>query len=542
MKRLALFFKLLKITTIPVVTLSLLSNTNLHAQGPTLPFTESWSSVNTSSGGRFIPSSPYTLNGIKYSWTGGTGINIQIGQDGGVGGSKSFQITNFSGSPFVLTIESADGSEFDLESFQASGGFGSGTISMKPFKDGSELSGCNNPSVSAGFIFSKIEPNDDYFNNVDKVEMEFSASGVLDDLQFLEAGTNSPACGGGVSDTNPPLFDIGPSVSSVTISDFTLEASIDEAGDVFYVVLASGAAAPTAAEVINGTGSGGVSTIASGSALDLADPFSLSALVSGLSSGTTYSVYVVARDDESPPNVQMDPTKVDVTTLAPTSATVAATVLLEGAFNGVSMNTTLSSSIPLIQPYNFNGHSAGSASSIPSGAVDWVLVELREAASATTANNATKVGSAAGFLMSDGSIKATDGIDDLTISLSGNSHADFFVVVYHRNHLPIMSANTISESGGTYTIDFTTSSSHTYQGTTALSSLSGGKFGMIAGDQNADGEINGADLTNWRSQNGGVYSYSGSSADFNLDGQVNSVDRNDHQRPNAGKSRQVPSN
>ena len=227
---------------------------------------------------------------------------------------------------------------------------------------------------------------------------------------------------------------------------------------------------------------------------------------------------------------------------APTSATVAATVFLEGAYNGTNLNTTITSSIPLSQPYSFNGHSGGSASGIPSGAVDWVLVELREAASAATANNGAKVGSAAGFLMSDGRIKATNGTDDLSVFLSGNSGAEFFVVIYHRNHLPIMSANAISESGSAYTIDFTTSSSNTYQGTSALSSLAGSKFGMVAGDQNSDGQVNSTDLTNWRVQNGGAFNYTGSSADFNLDGQVNAVDRNDYQQPNSGKSRQVPSN
>lgn len=226
--------------------------------------------------------------------------------------------------------------------------------------------------------------------------------------------------------------------------------------------------------------------------------------------------------------------------LAPVSATVSASTLLEGAYNGATLNTTLNTSIPTTQPYSTNGHSGGeTAGSIPAGAVDWVLVELREAASAATALASTKVGSAAGFLMSDGSIKATDGTSNLTISLSGNTGSDFFVVVYHRNHLPIMSASAQSASS-TLTIDFTSASATVYQGTSAVSALSGGKFGMIAGDADGDGDVDGTDLTTWRGQNGGTFGYNTTNGDFNLDGVINALDRNDYQQKNTSKTSQVP--
>lgn len=228
----------------------------------------------------------------------------------------------------------------------------------------------------------------------------------------------------------------------------------------------------------------------------------------------------------------------------PTSATIAASVFLEGAYNGTNLNTTINSSIPSAQPYSgatYNNHAGTENASAPATAVDWVLVELREAGSAAAAANSTKVGSAAGFLMSDGTIKATDGTSDLTVSLSGNTGADFYVVVYHRNHLPIMSANAISESSGTYSIDFTSNSANTYQTTTALASLSGSKFGMPSGDIDQDGDVDATDLSTWRTNNGGTFSYSGSGAsDLNLDGVVNAVDRNDFHQKNTSKSRQVP--
>ena len=226
---------------------------------------------------------------------------------------------------------------------------------------------------------------------------------------------------------------------------------------------------------------------------------------------------------------------------APTSATVAATVFLEGAFNGTNLNTTLNTDIPTSQPYNNNGHAGGeNVGSVPANAVDWVLVELREAGSAAAALNATRVGSAAGFLMNDGSIKATDGTSNLTISLAGNTGSEFFVVIYHRNHLPIMSASAVSESSSLYTIDFTSASANTYLGVSGLASLSGGKFGMLAGDADGDGDVDATDLTTWQSQNGTEFTYGSSNGDFNLDGEINAVDRNDFQQKNNTKTSKVP--
>ncbi|MFY0591813.1 hypothetical protein [Roseivirga sp.] len=376
-------------------------------------------------------------------------------------------------------------------------------------------------------------------------------TGLAIDATYTNAINNIPSqITIGTTDTDAPVFDVAPATSSVTASGFTVGASIDEGGDIYYVVVADGATAPTSANVIAGQANGGGVAIKSGNGTSLADPFTLSSAVTGLAAGTAYDVYVVARDDEGTPNVQASVTKVDVSTLAPSSLQVAATVFLEGAWNGTAaMHTTLEDAdlVSASAPYNGTNSHAGSesvasAASVPDGAVDWVLVELREAGSAATATNATRKGTTAGFLMSDGTIKATDGLSNLTINLSGNTGTDYYVVIYHRNHLPIMSANAIAGSSGTLTIDFTTNSANTYQTTTALVSLAGSKFGMPAGDSNGDGSINTTDLGTWRTNNGAVYSYSGNGvSDFNLDGVINAVDRNGFHQKNTAKTRQVPS-
>lgn len=231
-------------------------------------------------------------------------------------------------------------------------------------------------------------------------------------------------------------------------------------------------------------------------------------------------------------------------TILPTTATVSIKVLLEGAYGGAgAMNATLGSLVEQNQPYTSLGHSGNeSFVSLPAGAIDWVLVELREANSASVAFKSTKVGSAAGLLMSDGSIKASDGSSALQISLTGNLTADFFLVVYHRNHLPVMSANALSQSSGNYSIDFTTNSSLAFQGADALISLPGMLFGMAAGDTDADGDIDSDDRTTWRSQNGRAFSYQLNSADFNLDGVINAIDLNGYWRKNnlTNKTSKVP--
>jgi hypothetical protein len=69
-----------------------------------------------------------------------------------------------------------------------------------------------------------------------------------------------------MADTTPPVFENStPSAENIVRTSFTLKTDIDEAGTIYYVILADGSAAPTASEVKAGTGSGGAGVIDSGS-------------------------------------------------------------------------------------------------------------------------------------------------------------------------------------------------------------------------------------------------------------------------------------
>ena len=296
--------------------------------------------------------------------------------------------------------------------------------------------------------------------------------------------------------------------------------------------------------MIAGQDNTGSIALASGSATNLTDPFTLTQVVNTLNAGTSYDVYFVARDDEGTPNVQAAVTQRDITTLAPTSLKVAATVYLEGAYNTTdnNLNTALNDHIPNNQPHSFNGFTGGSAGTIPLTAVDWIVVELRES------TNGTKIGAAAGFLMEDGTTKAVNGIDDLEVTgLTNNNGIKYHVVIYHRNHVPIISKDAIDGSDGTLTIDFTDNQDKAF-GTNPMIEVEPNVYAMYGGDADGDGDVDGTDLTTWRAENGKAFSYSTSGndqTDLNLDGVINAVDRNGYQQKNSTTptiQSQVPSN
>jgi len=148
------------------------------------------------------------------------------------------------------------------------------------------------------------------------------------------SGTEFPivSLDGTAPDVTAPTFDVAPAVGSVTSSGFTPSASIDEAGKIYYVVVADGATAPSVAQVKAGQDSTGSSALDSSNATVSSSPFTSSfSAITSLSASTAYDVYFVAEDDEGTPNVQSSVTKVDTTTsgapsLSPSTQTVSGTV------------------------------------------------------------------------------------------------------------------------------------------------------------------------------------------------------------------------
>ncbi len=222
---------------------------------------------------------------------------------------------------------------------------------------------------------------------------------------------------------------------------------------------------------------------------------------------------------------------------------VDVTALLEGPFDGTDMQTVLNSDsyIPLSQPYNSSPWDyAGneSVAAIPNAnVVDWVLVELRDAPDAASAIPGTTIERQAAFVLKDGTIVGTDGVNPLSCLTSGITN-NLFVVVYHRNHLAVMSANALTQTAGVYTYNFTTGANQAYgNGADGQKEIATGIWGMCGGDANADGDISPADKTIWGTQ-AGTKGYNASDLDMNA--QVNNQDKNELIVPNNNLQTQVP--
>lgn len=214
---------------------------------------------------------------------------------------------------------------------------------------------------------------------------------------------------------------------------------------------------------------------------------------------------------------------------AGSSNVVSLSAFLQGPFSGGSMTTALNTNnfIPLTQPYNttpWNYAGTESVASIPTGVVDWVLVELRRNTASSSA-----VQKRACFIKSDGSIMDLDGTSPVKFDkTNGNS---YYVVIRHRNHLAVMSANalTLSSSlagvyltGGSSTYNFSSAQTQAY-GTNPMLDTGGGVWAIISGDVNASGDFSATDLTQVRiGIRDGESGYI--NKDINLSGDMSSTD------------------
>jgi len=108
-------------------------------------------------------------------------------------------------------------------------------------------------------------------------------------------------------DETPPAWGHAPTVTNLRPQTFDLRLSLDTTGYAYAVVVPTTATAPTAAEVKALTASGGASPVASGlvkvpaASTEVLLPFSTLKPVSTYAAVNTYSVYVVAEDDNRCP-------------------------------------------------------------------------------------------------------------------------------------------------------------------------------------------------------------------------------------------------
>ena len=204
-------------------------------------------------------------------------------------------------------------------------------------------------------------------------------------------------------------------------------------------------------------------------------------------------------------------------------------VFLQGPYNSSTskMDTSLKQNnlIPKSRqpyynsPWNYNGYE--SIASVPSGIVDWILVELR------STYNGVAVAQRAAFVKNDGTVVDTNGTSP--VSFSGISPGFYYILIRHRNHLAVMSKDSVSlpNSAGSF-YNFTNTLTKAY-GNSAMVLLGDGNYGMYAGDANGDGIVR---FTGSNNDKASILSIVGlsdlttvvsglySTSDLNMDGRV----------------------
>lgn len=192
---------------------------------------------------------------------------------------------------------------------------------------------------------------------------------------------------------------------------------------------------------------------------------------------------------------------------------------LQGAYlsNTGLMTTALQSYgfLPPIDPY-----SNLVSSTLPTTMVDWIRLEIR-----TSIDPASVVMSTSAILKSDGTIvPALSGVGQVMLDPAIVQMGNYYIVIRHRNHLPIMSAMPVALLANSSSLyNFTSGQSQAYSSSqNPLMQLGTYLYGMISGDATADGVINAADRVVIKNHSGatGYLMY-----DINLDGVCNAVDR-----------------
>lgn len=219
-------------------------------------------------------------------------------------------------------------------------------------------------------------------------------------------------------------------------------------------------------------------------------------------------------------------------------------IFLEGPFVSGEMLTTLRDMdiIPTSQPYSgspWNYDGSESVSEIPENVIDWVLVELRESSGdASSATPDKTIARQAGFLMKDGLIKNASDCNIGNLKFSVSYTDNLYAVIYHRNHIAVISANPIIILNGNGVYDFSSAESRVLGGSSGHKELAVGIWSMVAGDSNADGSIDELDKQNDWVQQTGLQGYLLS--DFSLNSQSDNIDKNGLWSLNLGFKSQVP--
>lgn len=219
---------------------------------------------------------------------------------------------------------------------------------------------------------------------------------------------------------------------------------------------------------------------------------------------------------------------------------VAIKVLLQGSYStrADTMRCIHETYFPIIvdnymSPYADKKQHAKPFPKFDRGIADWIYVEVWDYPPNGTGFGDTRKGqlvdSTSALLLSDGTVAGLDGKKYVTFNhLKDN---DYYVLIKHRNHLPVLSAKPVTFTAGTITaantIDFTQAMENAFDNARPTSKqdplkMINGRCAMYAGELNGDGMIGGGDLQIFLF-NKSIIGYN--IADVSFDSQVNGVDK-----------------
>lgn len=191
-------------------------------------------------------------------------------------------------------------------------------------------------------------------------------------------------------------------------------------------------------------------------------------------------------------------------------------LFLEGATgSGSSMENTLRSRdfLPLAPPFPGYDEESVALDSLPEGAIDWIELEFRTDSSLASSHKKVAL------LLEDGTVWdpfAQDSTLQLLIP-----DGDYFIVVRHRNHLPVISSQKVNLSATPNQYSFSDQAGRAL-GYQHLVLLPNGKWGLRTGDADQNGRVLPSDKVYHWEKEIGKEGYL--TADFNLDGIVDQAD------------------
>lgn len=156
--------------------------------------------------------------------------------------------------------------------------------------------------------------------------------------------------------------------------------------------------------------------------------------------------------------------------------------------------------------------------SLPSNAVDWVVVEARSAS-----DYQQVLERRVGILGSNGYIVDPISGGNLLFYELYDSR-DYYFSVHHRNHLAVVSSSAVSESGGVYEWNFSNGANKAMGEEQVVPVEVDGstRYSLYAGDFNQDNAIQATDFDEWIVESAAIQTYS--KADANLDGSIQVTD------------------